>query len=182
MGLSRKRQRELNRLKRQAEDLLSDQREVLEHASRVVREATHQASSFANDEIRPRVKDAYEDRVRPALRSGVSAAKHGRERFVDDVLPALSGALGSAIAVLESAKNSDVSDRLVKAGRSAKEAGVKAGVRAGVLEAPKSSGPGKYILIGVALVAVAGVAYAAWQTLRADDSLWIEDEPETEES
>ena len=37
MGLSRKRQRELNRLKRQAEDLLSDQREVLEHANLIVR-------------------------------------------------------------------------------------------------------------------------------------------------
>ena len=28
----------------------------------------------------------------------------------------------------------------------------------------------------------AGVAYAAWQTLRADDSLWVEDEPETDEA
>jgi hypothetical protein len=25
------------------------------------------------------------------------------------------------------------------------------------------------------VVAVAGVAYAAWQTLRADENLWIED-------
>ena len=180
MGLSRKRQRELNRLKRQAEELLSDQREVLEHANRVVREAGHQASNFATDEIAPRVKDAYEDRVRPVLRSGASAAKHGRDRFVDDVVPVLSGALASAVAVIEAAKNSDVSDKIVKAGRSAKEAGLKAGVKAGVLEAPKSAGPGKYILIGVAIVAVAGVAYAAWQTLRADDSLWIEDEPEAE--
>jgi hypothetical protein len=55
-------------------------------------------------------------------------------------------------------------------------------VRAGVIEAPKSSGPGKYILLGVAVVAVAGVAYAAWQTLRADDSLWVEDEPESDEA
>jgi len=180
MGLSRKRQRELNRLKRHAEDLLTDQREVLEHASRVVREASHQASSFASEEIKPRIKDAYEDRVRPVVRSGVSAAKHGRERFVDDVLPAVTSALGSAIAVIEAAKNPELRETIVKVGRSAKEASVKAGVRAGVIEAPKSSGPGKYILIGLAVVAVAGVAYAAWQTLRADDSLWIEDEPEPE--
>jgi lysozyme family protein len=182
MGLSRKRQRELNRLKRQAEDLLRDQREVLEHASQVVRNASHQASNFASEEVGPRVKDAFDDRVRPVLRSGAKAAKSGRDRFVDDVLPTLSGALASAMAVIESAKNSEVSDKLVKAGRSAKDAGVKAGVRAGIIEAPKSSGPGKYILLGVALVAVAGVAYAAWQTLRADDSLWVEDEPEGDEA
>ena len=40
---------------------------------------------------------------------------------------------------------------------------------------PKSAGPGRYILIGLGVVAVAGIAYAAWQTLRADDDLWIED-------
>lgn len=182
MGLSRKRQRELNRLKRQAEDLLHDQREVLEHASRVVRDASSQASSFAREEIRPRVKDAYEDRVRPALRSGASAARQGRERFVDDVLPAVTSALGSALAVIEAAKSPEVRETIAKVGRSAKESALKAGVRAGVVEAPKSSGPGKYILLGVAVVAVAGVAYAAWQTLRADDSLWIEDEPEPDEA
>lgn len=182
MGLSRKRQRELNRLKRQAEDLLHDQREVLEHASRVVRDATSQASNFAREEVGPRVKDAYDDRVRPVLRSGASAARHGRERFVDDVVPALTSALGSALAVIEAAKNPEVRDTIARVGRSAKEASIKAGQRVGVLDAPKSSGPGKYILIGVAVVAVAGVAYAAWQTLRADDSLWIEDEPEPDEA
>ena len=182
MGLSRKRQRELDRLKRQAEDLLHDQREVLEHASRVVRDASHQASSFAREEVGPRVKDAYEDRVRPALRSGASVARQGRERFVDDVVPALTSALGSALAVIEAAKNPEVRDTIAKVGRSAKDAATKAGVRAGVIDAPKSSGPGKYILLGVAVVAVAGVAYAAWQTLRADDSLWIEDEPEPDDA
>src|SRR5436190_23584807 len=97
MGLSRKRQRELNRLKRQTEDLLRDQREVLEHASRVVRAAGHQASSLAREEVAPRMKDAYEDRVRPAVR-------RGRDRFVEDVVPAVTSALGSAIAVIESVK------------------------------------------------------------------------------
>ena len=43
---------------------------------------------------------------------------------------------------------------------------------------PESSGPGRYILIGIGLVAVAGLAYAAWQTLRADAELWVSDEPE----
>lgn len=174
MGLSRKRQRELNRLKKQAEALLHDQREVLEHASRVVREAGHQASNFAREEVSPRVRDAYEDNVRPAVRSGVRAAKHGRDRFVDDVLPAVTSALGSAIGVIESVKGParDTLDRVSKATQSA-------GVRAGIIEAPKA-GPARYIVLGVVALAVAGVAFAAWQTLRADDSLWIEDEPDDE--
>ena len=43
---------------------------------------------------------------------------------------------------------------------------------------PKPVGAGRYILIGIGVVAAAAVAYAAWQTLRADDDLWVEDEPE----
>ena len=45
-----------------------------------------------------------------------------------------------------------------------------------IAPAPKKGpGPGTFILIGLGVVAVAGVAYAAWQTLRADENLWIED-------
>ena len=40
-------------------------------------------------------------------------------------------------------------------------------------------GPGRGCLAqdGVGVVAAAGVAYAAWQTLRADDELWVADDP-----
>ena len=71
-------------------------------------------------------------------------------------------------SVLEAAKDPRVRDVVRKVSR--------AGEKAGVVTMPKkSSGPGRYILIGLGVVAVAGVAYAAWQTLRADDELWIED-------
>ena len=172
MGLSRKRQRELNRLKKSAEDLWDEQRDAIEHASAVLRDARRQAANYAREEVGPRVRDAYDDRVRPAvrdsLRAGRSAASWGRERLSDDVLPAISGAVGSALAMLEAAKDPRVRDvvrRVSGAGR-----------RAGIVPAPaKSSGPGRYILIGLGVVAFAGIAYAAWQTLRADDDLWIED-------
>jgi len=169
MGLSRKRQRELNRLKHQTEELLADQRDVLEHASKVVRSASRQAANYAREEVGPRVRDTFDDHVRPAVRHGFeatrSAAHHGREKVADDVIPALTSALGVAIAALESGK---------------KKAQLTAS-KTGLVEPPKSSsGPAKYIFLGVAIVAVAGVAYAAWQTLRADDSLWVEDEPEPE--
>ena len=143
MALSRKRQRELNRLKRDAERLWDEQREAIDHATHVLKDARRQAANYAREEIRPRIDDGFAT----ARRTASSA----RERFVDDVLPAISGTIGSALAVLEAAK------------------------KAGVVTMPKKSGPGKYILLGLGVVAVAGVAYAAWQTLRADDELWIED-------
>jgi hypothetical protein len=169
MGLSRKRQRELKRLKRSAEELWDEQRDAIEHASRVLRDARRQASNYAREEVGPRVRDAYEDNVRPAFESGVRGARRAasvaRDRFSDDVLPAISGAVGSALAMLEAAKDPRVREVAKRVS--------KAGQRAGIVE--KSTGPGRYILIGLGVVAFAGIAYAAWQTLRADDDLWIED-------
>jgi len=175
MGLSRKRQREFTKLKKQAEDLVQDQREVLDHATRVVRDASRQAANFAREEVTPTVKHAYEDRVRPAVSGGISAtrnaATHTRDKFVDDVVPAVTSALASALAVIEAAKSEQVREIVGKVSKTANQVGVKTG-----LVKQKSSGPGKYILIGIGVVAVAGIAYAAWQTLRADDDLWIDDE------
>ena len=54
-----------------------------------------------------------------------------------------------------------------------------AGSKAGIVPVRPASGPGRYILIGIGLMAVAGIAYAAWQTLRADDELWVSDDPES---
>ena len=175
MALSRKRRKELNRLKSQAEDLWEDQKELIDHASKVVRDARRQAAHFAREEVAPRVRDTYEDRVRPAFESGVSsarsAARTAGRRFSDDVLPAMSGALGTALAALEVAKNREVREAFSRASRGANDIGQKLGI----VKAPKP-GPGRYILIGIGVVAAIGVAYAAWQTLRADDELWVDDE------
>ena len=170
MALSRKRQKELKRLKRAAEELWDEQREAIEHATRVLRDARRQASNYAREEVGPRVRDAYEDTcARVRVRIPRRAARHraARERFSDDVLPAISGALGSALAVLEAAKDPRVRDvvRRVLEGRR----------RGRLVDAAQVRGPGRYILIGLGVVAFAGIAYAAWQTLRADDDLWIED-------
>lgn len=159
MALSRKRQRELKRLKRDAERVWDEQREAIDHATHVLKDARRQAANYAREEIRPRIDEGF-----GAARQAATGA---RDRFVSDVLPAISGTIGSALAVLEAAKNPAVRDVVRKVSR--------AGERAGVVTMPKKSGPGRYILIGLGVVAVAGVAYAAWQTLRADDELWIED-------
>lgn len=164
MALSRQRQRELKRLKRDAERLWDEQREAIDHATHVLKDARRQAANYAREEIRPRVDEGFAS----ARRTASHAASSARDRFVDDVLPAISGTIGSALAVLEAAKNPQVREVVRKVSR--------AGTKAGVVTMPKkSSGPGKYILIGLGVVAFAGVAYAAWQTLRADDELWIED-------
>ncbi|CAN5229379.1 hypothetical protein BH11ACT3_BH11ACT3_05170 [soil metagenome] len=185
MGLSRKRQRELKRLKKSAEDLWDEQREAIEHASAVLQDARRQAANYAREEVAPRVRDTYEDRVKPvaaaAFAGGRSAASSARERFSDDVLPAITGAVGSALALLDAAKDPRVREVVRRAGKigdDVSDRAQKLGRRVGVLPEPKSSGPGKYILIGLGVVAVLGVAYAAWQTLRADDDLWIEESPE----
>ena len=178
MALSRKRRKELNRLKSQAEDLWEDQKELLDHASKVVRDASRHAALYAREEVAPRVRDTFEDTVKPAVSSGIagarSAASSGRDRLVHDVLPGITSALGTALAAIEVAKNQQVREAI---GRATK-IGTDVGTKVGIIK-PKPAGPGRYILIGVGVVAFAAVAYAAWQTLRADDDLWIDDEPET---
>lgn len=213
MGLTRKRKRELNRLREHAEDLWGDQREVLEHASQVVREAKRQAGNFAREEVSPKMRETLDLNVKPAVAHSVEATKHAvtttRDKLTDDVLPAVSSALGSALAAIEVAKDqrlrdalkavsatsesvgkkvSQTSDKVSKkvsatsekvgkeAAKVSKKA-IKAGTKAGLVK-KKSPGAGRYILIGVVVVALAGIAYAAWQTLRADDDLWV-DEDET---
>ncbi|WP_210413927.1 hypothetical protein [Protaetiibacter larvae] len=175
MALSRTRQKELKKLKRSAEELWEQQRDALDHASYVLREASRQASALAREEVAPRIADVYTDRVQPAVATGIAGARTAgsavKDKVVGDVLPALSGAVGSAIAVIEAVRDPRVREVV----RSAAKSGGKV-----VSKVPASSpkggiGVGGFILIGLGVVAVAGVAYAAWQTLRADEDLWIED-------
>ena len=185
MALSRKRQRELKHLKRSAEELWDEQRDAIEHASAVLKDARRQAANYAREEVGPRMRDTYDSRVRPAVASGFaagrSAASSARERFSDEVLPSLSGTIGSALALLDVAKDPRVREIMKRASSTVS----RARGRVPFIEpAKKSAGPGRYILIGLGVVAALGVAYAAFQTFRADDDLWIEDlgDPDSGES
>jgi hypothetical protein len=167
MALSRKRQKELKRLKKSADQLWDQQRQAIEQATVVLKDARRQAANYAREEVGPAVHEVYQGRVKPVVATGVAGARYAarttKSRIVDDVVPALSGALGSALAVLEAARDPRVREV------------VRSASRLPVVAPPKKSGPGKYILIGLGVVAVAGIAYAAWQTLRIDEDLWIED-------
>jgi hypothetical protein len=167
MALSRKRQKELKRLKKSADQLWDQQRQAIEQATVVLKDARRQAANYAREEVGPAVHQAYHGRVKPVVATGVAGARYAarttKSRFVDDVVPAVSGALGSALAVLEAARDPRVREV------------VRSASRVPLAMPAKKSGPGKYILIGLGVVAVAGIAYAAWQTLRIDEDLWIED-------
>jgi hypothetical protein len=168
MALSRKRQKELRRLRRSAEDLWQEQREAIDHASAVLREARRQAGNYAREEVGPRVRSTYDDRIRPA----VASARHG---ISHEVLPAVSGAVGSALAVLEATRDPRVRDVVRKAASLPDRIPARLGKVTPLPVKKKKAPVGRYIALGIGAVAVAGVLYAAWQTLRADDDLWIED-------
>ena len=159
-------------MKSQAGDLWDDQKELLEHANRVVREARRQASHYAREEVSPRIRDKYDDTLRPVVDTARSAASHTRHRIADDVIPGVTSALGAALAAIEVAKKHQVQDAINRAAR----LGTDVGTRVGIVKPKPTAGPGKYILIGVGVVSFAVIAYAAWQTLRADDDLWVEED------
>ncbi|MGV8881359.1 MAG: hypothetical protein ACOH19_04330 [Rhodoglobus sp.] len=178
MALTRKQKKEFKQLKSQTEDLWDDQKELFDHASRVVREASRQASRYARQEVTPKVRDAYEDKLGPVVNTARSAASHTRDKFVDDVLPSVTSALGTALAAIEVAKNKQVRDAISRAARFGHDVGHRVGI---VQTPPPKAGVGRYVLIGFGVVAALAVGYAAYQTLRADDDLWIDDEPEAVE-
>ncbi|PJJ73726.1 hypothetical protein CLV46_3324 [Diaminobutyricimonas aerilata] len=183
MGSARKRQREIKKLKSRANDVWHEQREVLEHASAVAKQAREHLSTYARDEVSPRLRETIDGRVVPVVATGIGAtqkvATAARSKVTDDVIPALATALGTTLALIESSKV-ELAKRTAEAGREVAKTGKKAAVAAHLAKAKPqpSPGPGRFILIALGLVAAAGVGYAIWQTLRADDDLWIEDEPE----
>jgi len=171
MGLSRKRKKELRKLKGHAEDLWQEQQQVLDRATAVIREASRQAGHLTREEVVPLVQTTYDDKVRPSVDRGRSVTTKALNTVVGavemSVIPAVAGVVGSASSVLNAARG--------KAGETV------ASVTKGKAVKQEKTGPGAgtFVLIGVGIVALAGVAYAAWQTFRADDDLWIaDDEPE----
>lgn len=168
MSLSRKRQKELNRLRGSAEDLWQAQQEIMARANAIAREAGKQVSHLTREEVSPRVRDAFETRVKPRVGQGMAAGRSAAQgvgrRITSDVIPAVGTAIGAALSVADVAKDARVRaavNRLTQKTAVAK----------------KSSGPGAgtFIAVGVGLTLLAGVGYAVWQTFRADDELWVAD-------
>ncbi|WP_348789574.1 hypothetical protein [Leifsonia sp. NPDC080035] len=179
MSLTRKRQKELKRLRSNAEDLWGQQQEVLSNANALAAEARKQAAYYTREEIAPRVREGYDSYVRPAAQTARdTAGKYAgvaRDRLVGDVIPAVGTAVGTALSVVDHAR----------AARSAafagdfKKAGKELTRKASVAKQKSGPGAGTVIAVGLGVIAAAGLLYAVWQTFRADDELWVADEEPT---
>lgn len=161
MSLSRKRKKELRKLQNQANKLWAHQQSLAGDAADVAREAGRQLDNFRREQVVPQVQDKYEKYAAPYVDKSVKATKH----LVDDaIVPAAGAVVGSAMSVWDAA-----SVRRAKAALR----------RNPIIDVPQKKGPGAggviAIILGVA--AAVGVVYAAWQTLRADDELWVADDP-----
>ncbi|GAB3596988.1 DNA helicase [Microbacterium tumbae] len=156
MSLSRKRKKELRRLQNDATDLWESQQVLVGHAADVAREASRQLGNLGREQVLPAVQDTYNRKVAPVVDRGVKLGRH----VVDDkVVPIVGGVVGSALSAWDIAN--------------AKRHGVV------VQQAPakKGAGLGSVVAIVLGIAAAAGVLYAAWQALRADDELWVADDP-----
>lgn len=161
MGLSRKRKKELRRLQDEANKLWSAQQVLVGEAASVAREAGRQLDNFRRETVVPSVQDVYEHRVRPVVDRSV---KMSRDVVDHRIVPAVGGVVGSALSAwdIANAKRTGSPRALLSAPA-----------------APAKSGPGVGTVIAIILGvgAAIGVLVAAWQTLRADDELWVADDP-----
>lgn len=158
MSQSRKRKKELKRLKSDAADLWQHQQAVLDHANQVAREASRQLGNYGREHVAPVIATAYERRVHPVM----AQAKRGIDKTV---VPVLGNAVGTIMSIGDVAKDARVKAAIARLGGKQPE------------PEKKGMGAGGVIALGAGILAAAGVAYAVWQTFRADDELWVaEDE------
>jgi hypothetical protein len=161
VSLSRKRKKELRRLQDDANQLWENQQVLVGHAADIAREAGRQLGNFNREQVVPVVQDTYNRKVAPVVDQGVRFGKH----VVDDkVIPVVGGVVGSALTAWDIAN--------------AKRQGVAPRSRA-VAPAKKGPGLGSVVALILGAAAAVGVLYAAWQALRADDELWVADDPLT---
>ncbi len=185
MSLSRKRKKELRKLQKNANTLWESQQVLIGQAGEVAREAGRQLGNYSREHVVPTVQHGYEKYAAPYVTQGVkSSAKVYNERLA----PAAGAVIGSALSVWDAANEKrqalaagrgfgqiDVAKLQKSAAKYSKDATKKLVVSA---PAPKKKmGAGGVLAIIFGVAAAAGVIYAAWQTLRADDELWVADDP-----
>ena len=110
------------------------------------------------------MRTGYESYVRPRRRPrAYRRTRCGRRRPERT----LGNAIGSVLSIGDIANDTRVRRALERVSP-----------RSAVVQQKKGPASGTYLAIGAGIVAAAGVAYAVWQTFRADDELWVaDDEP-----
>ena len=159
MKLSRKRRRELRRLRNDAQELLEQQRVVLGHAGDVINQAGRQARRLSDEHLAPRVDESLEA-IRPAVDRGVASARRAADNVRRFTAPFVASALARTVQTLDQLDNHEASKQVQKFGE-----------RSGYLK--KKSNVGGIVALSLGLVAAAGVGYALWQAFRTDDELWV---------
>ncbi len=187
VSLSRKRKKELNKLQKQATNLWESQQVLVGEAAAVAREARRQLGNYNREQLLPQVQAGYGKYAAPYIGKGVQVSKHVLE---GRVVPAAGAVVGSALSVWDAAN--DTRERLAagkgfalpdsatyakKAGMYSKDATAKLSAKLNPAPQKRGMGAGGVIAIILGVAAAAGVLYAAWQTLRADDELWVADDP-----
>ncbi len=189
MSLSRKRKKELRKLQDQASKLWESQQVLVGEAATVAREAGRQLGHFNREQVVPQVHETYGKYAAPYVDRGVTVTK---QVLNDRIVPAAGAVVGSALSVWDAANDTreriaagrgpvsaDWSEFLQRAEKYGKAASKGLSKKVAVVEVPQKRGIGAggviALLLGVA--AAVGVLYAAWQTLRADDELWVADDP-----
>ncbi len=187
--VSRRRKKELKRLRKGAEELWADQQVLLDRAGVIFKEGQKQATHLTQEELVPRLKTAYDDRLRSRVEKGAKAGQNAASSAKDvlngTVLPAVTAAAGAATTIAASLKDQALaSDTGKRAAHFASDTVGPVLRKAGITPPPvvakkRGIGAGGVIGIVLGLLVLAGVGYAVWQTLRADDDLWVaDDEPE----
>lgn len=162
MSLSRKRRRELRRLRAQTQELLDQQRVVLSHAGAVLGEAGRQAKRLSDEHVAPRVQDAM-DQVRPVVDRNVQRAQRAADNVRRMAAPVVAGALAATVRTLDRMENREAAAQVRGFGE-----------RRGILEPAKKKGRvGPIVAIALGVSAAAGVGYVLWQAFRSDDELWV---------
>ncbi len=159
MKLSRKRRRELRRLRNDAQELLEQQRVVLGQAGDVLHQAGKQAKRLSDEHVAPRVDETLET-VRPAIDRGVAASRRAADGVRRVTAPFVASALARTIRTLDELDNHDAAKQVRGFGE-----------RSGYL--PKKRSAGGWVALGFGVAAAVGVGYALWQAFRTDDELWV---------
>ena len=140
-------------IRRDADRLLRQQRQVLAEAGTVLRAAGREAGRYAQDDLYPRVAEGTRRTARSA-----------RDRLVGEVIPSIASVVDSTLSVVDSARGK----------RSLLGKALSAAPARVLPVAAKAAG--KYIAIGLGVAVALGVGYVIFQTFRADDELWVEEE------
>lgn len=164
MNLSRKRRRELRRLRSDAQELLDQQLVVLGNAGTVLKQAGNQALQLNDEYVAPRVEETVE-RIRPTVDRGVESARRAATTVKRVTTPLVANALTRTIRALDQLESQDAAQQVRKFGE-----------RTGYIapaKKQKKGGAGGIVALGLGIAAAAGVGYALWQAFRTDDELWV---------